>query len=121
MFSTKIVLHDDKVEFSSLSFSENVHFTEITKMNFYEQVPTGYQPEWRMNGIGLFGYLTGKFKTDSDEIIYVQTTTSPYIIITAGNKPKILASADESLYLTLQKRIKNGKKHMQPANKSASH
>lgn len=121
IFSTKIIAHDDKIEFSSISFAESIRFTEITKIDFYQQLPIEYQPDWRMNGIGLFGYLTGKFKTYRDEPIYVQTTTPPYIIITADNRPKILASADQNLYFAFQKNLKTVDIIKKTENKQPDH
>jgi len=107
MYSTKIVLDEKQIELSSLSFSNSVQLTDVSKAEIYDNgLPAEYQADWRINGIGLFGYLVGKFTTLSGDKIYMQSTQPPYIVLTMNNNnPAIVMSADNNFYASLQKKL----------------
>lgn len=107
MFSTQAVINDTHIELRSLSFSNSIQLTDITKASFYDSnLPNEYQADWRLNGVGLYGYLIGKFKSNTGEKIYIQSTQPPYIVLTLNNNnPAIVMSADKDFYASLQSRL----------------
>lgn len=107
MYSTKIVMTEQQIELSSLSFTNSVQLTDVAKAEFYDSgLPAEYEADWRINGIGLYGYLVGKFKTSNGDKIYIQSTEPPYIVLTMNNNnPTIVMSADKNFYTSLQNKL----------------
>lgn len=100
IYSTQVKLDKSKITLHSISYSKSIQLSNVLGVKFYEaKLPEPYHAQWRKNGIGLYGYSVGHFKSIYNRDLYMQTTAPPYIVLVLKNeKTRVVISADKIFY-----------------------
>lgn len=106
MYSTSMQLDEERITLDSLTYSNSIALRDVATISYHpDGLPAEYNPKWRTNGIGLYGYAVGKFRTQGSQEIYLQSTQPPFVVLTLrNNEPPVVFSADESVYNFLKTR-----------------